>query len=66
MEPFAKEINGLRHLTIFTERSILDVWRGSKYASDDYISLLHLEILVLITQVHKQALFREAAELEDM
>ena len=66
MEPFAKEINGLRHLTIFAECSILEVWQGSKYASDDYISLLHLEILILITQVHKQALFREAAKLEDV
>ena len=33
MKRFAKIVNGYKLLTIFTKRSILDVWQGSEYAS---------------------------------
>ena len=32
MEPFAKTVNGFQAFTIFTNRSIKDVWQGSGYA----------------------------------
>ena len=34
MERFAKTVDGLKPLTIFTKHSILDVWQDSEYASD--------------------------------
>ena len=33
-ELFVKKSNGFQLLTTFTRNSILDVWQGSKYASD--------------------------------
>ena len=33
LERFEKIVNGLKPLTIFAKRSILDVWQGSGYAS---------------------------------
>ena len=33
MELFAKMVNGLKLLTVFTKSSILDVWQGSEYDS---------------------------------
>ena len=33
MERFAKIVNGLEPLPVFVKRSILDVWKGSQYAS---------------------------------
>ena len=35
-ERFTKIVNDQKPLTIFTSRSILDVWQGSKYASADF------------------------------
>ena len=32
MERFARVVNAFKPLTIFAERSILDVWQGSEYA----------------------------------
>ena len=34
MECFAKIVNEFYTLTVFTKRSILDIWQGSEYASD--------------------------------
>ena len=34
MEQFAKAVNSFQPLTIFTKRSISDVWQGSEYVSD--------------------------------
>ena len=34
MECFVEIVNGLKPLTIFAKRSILNVWQGSEYASD--------------------------------
>ena len=34
-----KIVNGFQLLTIFTKRSILDVWHGSKYASDNLVRI---------------------------
>ena len=31
-ERFAKLVNGFKPVTIFAERSILDIWQGSEYA----------------------------------
>ena len=34
MERFAKTVSSFQPLTIFTKRSISDVWQGSEYVSD--------------------------------
>ena len=34
MELFMKIVNGLNPWTIFPKSSILDIWRGSEYATD--------------------------------
>ena len=34
-----KIVNGFQLLTIFTKRSILDVWQGSKYASENLVRI---------------------------
>ena len=34
-----KIVNGFQLLTIFTKRSILAVWQGSKYASDNLVRI---------------------------
>ena len=41
MERFGKIIEGFEPSTIFAERSILDIWQGSEYASaaGSYFSL---------------------------
>ena len=35
MKPSAKTVDGIQPLTIFAKRSILDVWLGCEYASDN-------------------------------
>ena len=44
MELFAKVVNGWNSLTIFwkSSSSILDVWQGSEYVSDDHPSFATL------------------------
>ena len=37
MEHFAKIVNGLKPLTIFAKRSILDVWHGCEYTFTIYL-----------------------------
>ena len=44
MGRFAKIDNGFYLLTIFSKRSILHVWQGSKYTSGEYIRHLFLRI----------------------
>ena len=34
MESFPKLVNGFHPLTVFVKQSILDVWKGSEYASE--------------------------------
>ena len=34
VECFEKIVNGFYQLTVFTKRSIIDIWQGSEYASD--------------------------------
>ena len=36
MEPLAKIVNGFHLLNIFAKCSILDVWQGCDYASQQY------------------------------
>ena len=38
MECFAKIVNGYKSLIIFVERSILEIWQGSQYASEGFSS----------------------------
>ena len=38
MELFAEIVNGFKSLTLFAKNSIVDVWLGSKYASEMTLS----------------------------
>ena len=42
MECFAKVVNTFHQLTIFAKCSILDVWQGIKYVSENDAILLFL------------------------
>ena len=49
MERFAKIVNGLQSLVVFTKCSILDVLQGSEYVS--YVDNWLLFILIKISKV---------------
>ena len=42
MERFAQIVDGFQSLTIFTKRSILDVWKDSEYASGIYLVVIDI------------------------
>ena len=46
MERFAKIVNGYQLLTIFTKRSILDIWQGSEYASSIMTYLFIFDLMI--------------------
>ena len=46
IDRFAKIGTGFKPLTIFAKRSILDVWQGSEYVSDDYTNAGLLNLMI--------------------
>ena len=49
MEFFAKIVKGYKTLTVFTKIFIIDVWQGSKYASDIVMVFLWVTFNIFYT-----------------
>ena len=61
MELFAKIVNGWKPLFIFTKGSILDLWLGSEYTSEQII--LSVYIVCFMVQGYNYSTFKNESNL---
>ena len=53
MELFAEIVNGFKSLTLFAKNSIVDVWLGSKYASEMTLSRDSINQMLKFLLLHR-------------